>query len=298
MEIAPVELKSLFVELEPLLRQSVGPTVAVEIAIAEEARCVLSNANQLELALLNLILNARDAMPAGGTIRVAAAPRTEPDGERPKVALTIEDDGQGMSPDVLRRAAEPFYTTKPSGSGTGLGLAQVYGIVEQSGGSLAIDSEIGRGTIVTMILAGGVLPPSVEPSPPVGEAAERPSERILVCDDDDAVRAFVARTLEDAGYAVEAVADGRTAVEGVRNWPPDLLVVDFAMPMMNGAEVASKVAKLHRPPAVLMITGYVDTDAMGEVGAGVTILRKPFDGPALLAEVRRLLDARERKAEA
>ncbi len=299
MDIEPVDLKTLLAGLEPLLRQSVGSPVNVEIEIQEEARCVLSNANQLELAVINLVLNARDAMPNGGTIRIRSMRRAGPDGARPKVALSIEDDGEGMAPDVLRRAAEPFYTTKPSGSGTGLGLAQVHGIVEQSGGSLAIDSEPGRGTTVTIILAGGTMPPPVEPSSShPGEEAVPFNRRILVCDDDDAVRDFVARTLQDAGYAVEAVADGRTAVEGARNWCPDLLIVDFAMPMMNGAEVASKVAKLHRAPAVLMITGYLDTDAMGEAGAGVPILRKPFDGPALLAEVRRSLGGRERKAEA
>ena len=282
LQIGPIDLKALIAEAEPLLRQSVGPQTAIAIAIADDARCVLSDSNQLELALLNLVLNARDALPGGGTIRIAAARAAEGD----KVALSVADDGVGMPPDVLRRAAEPFFTTKPSGSGTGLGLAQVHGIVEQSGGSLSIDSEEGKGTIVTILLPGCELEP--EPAPmPAGAARLRPATdfRILVCDDDDAVRAIVARTLEEAGYAVEAVADGRTAVAAVRNSRPDLLVVDFAMPVMNGAEVARQVGRRSNPPAILVITGYADSEALKSVGDGIMILRKPFDTEALLEAV-------------
>ncbi len=122
---------------------------------------------------------------------------------------------------------------------------------------------------------------------PAGAAALRPATdfRILVCDDDDSVRAIVARTLEEAGYAVEAVGDGRTAVAAVRNSRPDLLVVDFAMPVMNGAEVARQVGRLSKPPAILVITGYADSEALKSVGDGIMILRKPFEGEALLEAV-------------
>jgi signal transduction histidine kinase/CheY-like chemotaxis protein len=289
MEIEPVDLDALLAELEPLLRQSVDSSVKIEIAIAEAARCVLSDRNQLELALLNLVLNARDAMPAGGTVRISAAPRPGTEGEEQKIAIIVADDGQGMAPDVLRRAPEPFYTTKPVGSGTGLGLAQVYGIVEQSGGTLAIDSEAGKGTVVTILLPGGSLPPAAEPSLPATATAVRTDARLLVCDDDDSVRGFVARTLEDAGYKVEAVGDGRTAVESVRNNAHDLLVVDFAMPGMNGAEVARRVRDLPRPPAVLMITGYADSDVVAQAGRDMMVLRKPFEADVLLAAVAEVL---------
>jgi len=286
LQIGPVDLRSLLAGMEPLLRQSVGPGTAIAIEVADEARCVLSDSNQLELALLNLVLNARDALPDGGSIRIAAAKAG--DG---KVALTVADDGVGMAPDVLRRASEPFYTTKPAGSGTGLGLAQVHGIVEQSGGSLAIDSAPGTGTVVTILLPGGELPPEVVPAPSGAPDVRPPVNlRILVCDDDDAVRAIVARTLEEAGYAVEAVGDGRTAVEAARNSRPDLLVVDFAMPVMNGAEVAHAVARLPDPPAVLVITGYADSEALKEIGEGIIILRKPFEADVLLDAVTRALN--------
>jgi CheY-like chemotaxis protein len=256
---------------------------------------VLSDANQLELALLNLVVNARDALPDRGTIRIAATRRAgvEGDGE---VDLVVADTGIGMPSEVLRRAAEPFFTTKPPGSGTGLGLAQVHGIVEQSGGSLAIDSEVGRGTIVTIVLPGCALPPGDEPPRFAASGVETsPNLRALVCDDDDAVRSFVARTLEDGGFAVEAVADGRTAVEAVRNSGHDVLVVDFAMPGMNGAEVARQAQELRPPPALLIITGYAETELLETIGTDIPILRKPFEADALLEAVRRVLAERHIK---
>ena len=282
LQIGPVDLKALLAGMEPLLRQSAGPDTAMTISVAEEARGVLSDSNQLELALLNLVLNARDALPNGGSIAIAAERRPESE----TVLLTVSDDGVGMAPDVLRRAAEPFYTTKPSGSGTGLGLAQVHGIVEQSGGSMSIDSEEGKGTTVSIVLPGCELEPQpVSTASAAAEARPAADVRILVCDDDDAVRATVARTLEEAGYAVEAVRDGRTAVAAASNSRPDLLVVDFAMPVMNGAEVAREMGRLADPPAILVITGYADTEALKAVGDRIAILRKPFEADALLEAV-------------
>jgi signal transduction histidine kinase/CheY-like chemotaxis protein len=291
LEIRPVDLRALLTEIEPLLRQSVGPETSIAIDVTDDARCVLSDSNQLELALLNLVLNARDALPDGGSIRIASRPAGGGDRETSRVALTVTDDGVGMSPEVLSRAAEPFYTTKPAGSGTGLGLAQVHGIVEQSGGTLSIDSAPGKGTAVTIILPGGELPPEAAPAPS-HVASERPSANlnVLVCDDDADVRSLVARTLEEAGYAVEAVGDGRTAVEAVKNSTPDLLVVDFAMPFMNGAEVARRVRRLAQPPAILVITGYADTEALAAIGDDIMILRKPFEPDALIEAVTRVLN--------
>jgi CheY-like chemotaxis protein len=238
-------------------------------------------------------------MPDGGSIRIAAAPCPAKADEEARVRLTVADTGTGMTPETVRRATEPFFTTKPAGSGTGLGLAQVYGIVRQSGGSVSIDSEVGKGTIVTIELPGCSLPleTTADPDGP-GESGRTADFRVLVCDDDDAVRGFVARTLEEAGYAVEAVADGRTAVEAIRNGGHDMLVVDFAMQGMNGGEVARQVRAFDPAPALLMITGYADTVLLDKMGTDVPVLRKPFDGPSLLVEVRRSLDGRERKAEA
>jgi CheY-like chemotaxis protein len=233
------------------------------------------------------VLNARDAARDGGVVRIGAR-LDPPRGARPPmVALEVRDSGQGMPAHVLRRATEPFFTTKSSGSGTGLGLAQVYGTVHQSGGEIGIDSEPGRGTVVTLRL------PACEPQPDMkadaapdlaGEAAG--DRRIILCDDDDLVRGFAARVLDEAGYVVETVSDGRTAVELVRHAVADLLLVDFAMPGMNGAEVMRATRAIRPDLPVLLITGYADTEAVGALGPDVPVLRKPFEAGSLLIAVR------------
>ncbi|HWT13145.1 MAG TPA: response regulator [Allosphingosinicella sp.] len=283
MEIRPVELGRLLHEVKPLLDQSAGAAIHVELDVSPAVRCVKTDSNQLELALLNLVLNARDAMPRGGTVRIGTRLEPRPKGDEPMVELEVRDNGEGMTAEVLKRATEPFFTTKASGSGTGLGLSQVYGTVQQSGGSLAIASEPGKGTIVTLRLPSCALPPAeAAPGETEGAGAAGGSRRVVLCDDDDQVRSFVARVLDAAGYVVEAVSDGRAAVELVRNARPDLLIVDFAMPGMNGAEVARAVRRLRPELPILMITGYSDTEAVVEMGADVEVLRKPFEAGALL----------------
>ncbi len=293
MEIRPVDLAALLEELWPLLEQSAGASARVEIAVADGAGCVQTDANQLELALLNLVLNARDALPdGGGTVRIDArsAPRRG-DGTA-MVTIEVRDDGVGMTEDVLRRATEPFYTTKASGSGTGLGLAQVYGTVEQSGGTMSVESAPGRGTVVRLLLPAGALPPSAGAATPEAAARDGSGRRIVLCDDDDAVRTFVARVLDEAGYVVEAVSDGRSAVELVRNAAPDLLVVDFAMHGMNGAEVIGAARRIRADLPVVLITGYADTAAIGEVAADIRVLRKPFEAAALLVAIGKAIETR------
>ena len=287
MEIRPVDLHGLLDEIRPLLEQSAGAGIAILVDVDQDARCVLTDANQLELALLNLVLNARDAMPQGGTISIAARIEPERRGRDRMVKLEVRDTGVGMPRNVLRRATEPFFTTKGAGSGTGLGLAQVYGIVRQSGGTLALDSQPGVGTVVTLMLPTCELPPADD----AGEANASvedvvQGQRILLCDDDDHVRTFVARVLDDAGYLVESVSDGRSAVQLVRHTPVSLLVVDFAMHGMNGADVTAAVRAFRPGLPVLMITGYADTDAVAEHAPGIPMLRKPFEADDLLAAVR------------
>ena len=292
MEIRAVDLHRLFDEIRPLLEQSAGSGIAVEVDIDDGIGFVSTDANQLELAMLNLLLNARDAMPAGGTVSIGARLKPSRRGQRDMVQIEVRDPGVGMPRHVLRRATEPFFTTKDSGSGTGLGLAQVYGIVRQSGGSLAIDSEPGSGTLVTLTLPACDTPPAPprEAEPAAAEAVV-PGQRILLCDDDDAVRTFVARVLDDAGYVVESVSDGRSAVQLVRNAEVSLLLVDFAMHGMNGADVTAAVRAFRPDLPVLMITGYADTEAMAEQAPGIPMLRKPFEAEALLDAVRHAIGA-------
>ena len=287
MEIGAVDLARLLSEIKPLLDQSGGPGVTVELTIGDGVSCVESDANQLELSLLNLVLNARDAMPDGGAVSVGAWLEPARNGRPDMVRIEVRDNGQGMSDAVLRRATEPFFTTKSSGSGTGLGLAQVYGMAHQSGGDIVIDSEPGRGTVVILRLPACDRPPeqAAEAVPDPAGRAEA-GERIILCDDEDLVRGFVARVLDEAGYIVETVSDGHTAVELVRHTAADLLVVDYAMPGMNGVEVMHAARAIRPDLPVLMITGYADSQAVADVGAEVPVLRKPFEAGQLLAMVR------------
>ncbi|HYE27707.1 MAG TPA: ATP-binding protein, partial [Allosphingosinicella sp.] len=288
MEMRPVALRRLFDELKPLLQQSAGSGIRIETEVADDALCVLTDANQLELAILNLVLNARDAMPDGGLVRISAGAEPPRGHIERSVAIAVRDSGSGMPPEVVRRATQPFFTTKPPGSGTGLGLAQVYGTVEQSGGSLDIESEPGRGTTVILRLPGcDPAPAPVSPATDDEKVCEARGERIVLCDDDDEVRSFVARALDEAGYVVETVSDGRTAIEAVRHVPASLLLVDFAMHGLSGAEVIKAIRQFRPDLPVLLFTGYSDTDALAEAGEDIAVLRKPCAVDALLTAVRR-----------
>jgi signal transduction histidine kinase/CheY-like chemotaxis protein len=293
MQIVPIDLAALFAEIGPLLEQSAGPGISLNVDLAEDARGVASDPNQLELALLNLVLNARDAMPQGGAISIVT--RHHPAGRRQQasVDLQVRDTGEGMDRAVLRRATEPFFTTKGSSGGTGLGLAQVYGIVSQSGGTIGIESERGLGTTVTLTLPAAEVPATA--SPPADDHAATPEvaagANILVCDDDDAVRAFVAGVLEEAGYVVASVSDGTGAVSQVRKDAVNLLVVDYAMHGMNGADVVAAVRAFRPDLPVLMITGYADTDTVADLAPGIPVLHKPFESEDLLAAVAEALGA-------
>ena len=294
MEIRPVDLPRLIEGLKPLLDQSTGPAVDVTVDVGDGVGWVRSDANQLELALLNLALNGRDAMPDGGSLAISA--RLEPGrrGAAPTAAIEVRDTGQGMPAEVLNRATEPFFTTK-GGSGTGLGLAQVYGTIHQSGGTLSIDSRPGEGTAVTLRLPVCEAPPAPaaedRASADAEGAAAEVQMRVILCDDDHLVRSFAARVLDEAGFVVESVSDGRSAVELIRNAGTDLLIVDYAMPGMNGVEVMRAVRRFRTDLPVLMITGYSDTEAVAALDAPIPVLRKPFDASSLLRAVRTALAA-------
>jgi CheY-like chemotaxis protein/two-component sensor histidine kinase len=282
LSVSSVDLAQLLQGMSGLLSQSVGPAIHVAVRIDEDARFAVSDANQLELALLNLAVNARDAMPNGGSLTIRA--RLIQGGEQPlpHVELSVADTGSGMTEEVRSRAIEPFYTTKPTGHGTGLGLSQVYGVVRESGGTLAIDSEPGRGTTVRLLLPAGT-PPTVQTDPDaqlpqtVPGARSREQTRVLIVDDDRLVRRLMTDSLRNLQYQVTVAENGEQALAAMDGARFDLLLVDFAMPGMNGADVARE-AQLRQPGIkVLMVSGYADSAAVEAALGSARLLRKPFD---------------------
>jgi len=304
MAVGPVDLQQLFNGMSGLLTQSVGPSIDVRMSLDPDARMVMSDANQLELALLNLAVNARDAMPAGGKLIINARRATAIDRQLAKgeyVQLSVTDTGTGMTDEVRARAVEPFFTTKPVGQGTGLGLSQVYAVARESGGSLHIDSEIHQGTTVRLTLplapADAVVPHAPTPAAPaaVGSMPEsaKKSASVLVVDDDRLVRRFMTESLRSLGYEVRDTDNGTDALVLLDAQRVDLLLADFAMPGMNGAELA-KAAQMKQPGLpVLIVSGYADSAAVEAALGTAKQLRKPFDMAELGAAVAEIVQTRE-----
>lgn len=296
MELAPVDLHALIPGMEELLRRSIDPTATLAFDLDPDARWVKTDANQLELAILNLVINARDAMPEGGRIEISAKPSR---GHEDSIDLEVADNGMGMPKDVAERALEPFFTTKPAGKGTGLGLAQVFGAVRQSGGSVEIDSEPGRGTTMRLVLPRIEPPAALDEAPaqetptpePPAPAAEGTGPRVLVVDDEPGVRAFMTETLRNAGYAATDAEDVGVALMRLESDPPDLLLTDYSMPGMNGLELAERARARSSRLRVLIVSGYADAAALEASEVRPALLRKPFDEDALIRAVETVLAA-------
>ena len=278
LSLAPVDLNGMLAGMQDLLTRSLGPLVDLSCQPSREPVWATADVNQMELAILNLAINARDAMPGGGRLAIGVD-TTEPDGRR-MARLSVADTGTGMSAEVLERAFEPFFTTKGVGKGTGLGLSQVYGIASQSGGSATIESEQGRGTTVNLLLPLLIAPgqaATAGPERPAPVPLGRATDVVLVVDDDAAVREALVDMLRSLGYHVLDAPNGRAGLEVLSNSPrPDLLIVDYVMPGMSGAEVA--LAALQQDPTLPIVfsTGYADTALLQGVLANVPVLRKPF----------------------
>nr|WP_283812741.1 ATP-binding protein [Bradyrhizobium tropiciagri] len=268
-----------------LVNQTLGAAITVKTELLEGLPHALADANQLELAILNLSINARDAMPDGGTLTIS----TRVDGNsKQRVIVSVADTGTGMPPEVVARAFDPFFTTKPPGKGTGLGLSQVYGIVRQIGGDVTIDTAVGEGTRVSIALPvarAEAKSESVDPSD-----VSRGTEAILIVDDDSDVREIMSSVLSDLGYGVRDVASGEEGLKLLNEFYPDLLVLDFGMPGANGAEVAIRARQLIAGLRILFVSGYSDTSAIEEAVGKAMLLRKPFRPAEFAAAVRSLLD--------
>ena len=272
-----------------VLARTLGGGIEVGLDLAPSLWTVEVDPAQLETALLNAAFNARDAMPDGGRITISTL-NLEAQNE---VCVALTDTGEGMSEEVISRAFEPFYTTKPVGKGTGLGLSQIHGFAAQSGGRAEIRSAAGAGTTIRI-----VLPRSAKPAPGPHEPAEvrtgQAGLRILLVEDNDHVRDFAQHLLEDLGYRVESSSSGEAALVVLARQPFDLLFSDVVMPGISGVELARR-ARANRPELpVLLASGYSEEIVAGGPAACFEFLRKPYDGDALAAALQRALDQRER----
>ena len=301
----PTRVDQLVDGIEELVRRTIGPAIALEVVAADDLWPALIDPGQLENALLNLCINARDAMPDGGRITIAATNESLdaataaayglPEG--PYLSLCVTDTGTGMPPEVVARVFEPFFTTKPIGQGTGLGLSMIHGFAQQSGGQVRIHSEVGRGTAVRLYMPrhhGGVEGEAV-PATPVDAGRALDGQTVLVVDDEPSVRMLVVEVLEDLGYtalqAQDSVAGLKILQSGARI---DLLVTDVGLPGgMNGRQMAD-AARARRPDLkVLFITGYAEHGVLGsgQLEAGMHVLIKPFPVERLGTVIKELIDA-------
>jgi PAS domain S-box-containing protein len=307
LDPVPTNANRLIGSMADLINRTVGPAITCESLLAEDLWTTLCDPNQLENALLNLAINARDAMPDGGKLslstenvlvdeRLAREHDIDPGGF---VAIGVTDSGIGMPPDVVARAFDPFYTTKPLGLGTGLGLSMIYGFVRQSGGQAVIASEPGQGTCVRLYLPRHLADeistvPSVDGSSLGNQQA---SETVLLVDDETTIRLLAAEVLEDLGYKVLQAEDGPSGLQVLdSNARVDLLITDVGLPGgLNGRQVAD-AARARRPGLkVLFITGYADNAVVGagRLESGMQIMTKPFDMSALAVRVRDMLTVAE-----
>ncbi|KQQ87377.1 response regulator [Massilia sp. Leaf139] len=293
LDLRPLDLATLFDGVRELVATSLGAGIALSFEVDMPAASVMADTNQMEMALLNLAINARDAMDGGGELRFHAGAATPPAGLLPAgdyVRIAVSDSGAGMAPEVAARVFEPFFTTKGVGKGTGLGLSQVYGMAQQSGGAARILSEQGVGTTVEIWLpaakAGSAALPAAAPAT---AAAPRPGVRILVVEDDDFVRESMVESLEALGHTVAQAADGAAGLIELKRAAPDLVITDYLMPGMTGTELVLRArAELPGVPMIIA-TGYADMKAIEEVIEDDLLLRKPFQLAELAATVERAL---------
>ncbi|WP_437786529.1 ATP-binding protein [Sorangium sp. So ce1097] len=311
-----LDINAVVLDMQAMLQRLIGENIDLQTSVGRDLGSIKVDKSQLEQVLLNLVVNARDAMPRGGRLVVetslgepgasptarsfAPAERDEDvalaAGLPPYVVLSVTDSGHGMDQDTLSHLFEPFFTTKARGKGTGLGLATVYGIVSQSGGLIEVESEVGRGATFRVYFprvedrSSEAAPPRARPSPAGGD------ETVLVVEDDDAVRKLIVEVLERRGYGVISAASAEEALDALAHEAVDemdLLLTDLVMPGMNGRELAERALAMHPRARVLYMSGYAeDVLAGAERDGELTMLQKPFTPDALAQRVRDLLDGR------
>lgn len=302
LEAKPANLNTIIAAMHNLIQTSMGGSFQLDTDLDPDLWTALVDTTQIELVILNLAINGRDAMPSGGVLTVSTANVTLGEPERPDappagdyVMVSVTDTGSGMAPDVLAKAYEPFFTTKPVGKGSGLGLAQVLGVAKQSGGGVRIDTDKGRGTSVKVYVPRSMERAEAEPAEKRHAEIHRLSglsRNVLLVDDDDAVREISASILQELGCTVAEASSGRAALELLDGQVRfDGLVVDFAMPGMNGVELVREVNARYPDMPVLYVTGYADMSALDSVSEDC-IVQKPFRDDQFITKVKVMLSTR------
>ena len=296
-----LDLNGVVADVERMLRRLIGEDIRFEIAVDPRLSPVKADPSQIHQVLMNLAVNARDAMPRGGSLRIATANalatvgdhRTGDGSPQRCVALTVSDTGSGMSPEVRARIFEPFFTTKAPGKGTGLGLSMVYGVVTESGGRISVESERDRGTTFTIHLP---VAEDIAPAPPsarVKTAGLRGHETILLVEDEQPIRQLVRKVLARYGYTVLEASDVHHAIDLAEQHPAPihLLLSDIVMPELSGPDLAQRLVRHRRDMRVLYMSGFSNRLAMGSgvLSAAVAVLEKPFTPQRLASKVRECL---------
>jgi signal transduction histidine kinase len=296
LQVQPTDLNRIVGAMGDLLSRTIGSTIRIETFLEKDLWRATTDPTQIECVILNLAVNARDAMPNGGNLRISTANVPREDKSKPHelvdgdyVMVSVADTGTGMTDDVVRKAFEPFFTTKPVGSGTGLGLSQVYGIAKQTGGTVSITTELGQGTTVAVYLPRSTaLPVAVSPERAAAAPLRSHDATILVVDDDRDVRLFAASCLETLGYRVIAVDGGQAAIDAVASGTAiDLVLVDIVMPGINGLEAVRAIHAGRPNLKYLYMTGYVGPTKLDPTEQRV--LKKPFTITELAAKVEEVL---------
>ena len=299
LQTQPIDLVRLISGMRDLISSSIGPTIEVAIRPEEDLPLAIADPNQLELAILNLCVNARDAMPDGGRLTISVRREKVAKGAVPLLApgdyvrLTVSDDGCGMSDETLHRAIEPFYSTKEIGRGTGLGLSMVHGLAAQLGGGFAISSELGQGTSVDLYLPAAAK--SATEAGIAAKAAPRASERplsVLLVDDEDLVRFATGEMVRELGHKVVEAGSGAEALEKLeQGLEVDVVITDYKMPRMDGADLAHRIREVRPGMPVLIITGYT---GITDEALNLPRLAKPFGQAEIAAALGNLMAGNEK----
>jgi nitrogen-specific signal transduction histidine kinase/ActR/RegA family two-component response regulator len=305
LDPGPVDVNRLILDIEDLLRRSIGERISLEFKLAEGLRPAVTDANQLENALLNLVINSRDAMPNGGRLRVETGSAVILAGEQSLqheadpgeyTVISVADTGTGMPPETVAKVFDPFFTTKPIGQGTGLGLSMVYGFARQSGGYVGIESEVGEGTTVRLYFprqdgAGAKRTTSVVPE---GFIPEATGETVLLVEDEPSVRLLIAEVLRELGYSLIEAATAEIALPILAsNVRLDLMITDVGLPGLNGRQLA-EIGRGHRPGLkVLFVTGYAEhaTNRGDFLAPGMEMVTKPFSLEAIAVTIREMIES-------